>query len=142
MSSGASTAGGSITASAYVLDTSVFIRSLRGDTAIASRIASAPQVYVSSTVLGELYYGAYGSPTRPDAAVAAVETIERAVAILLSDSMTARIYAQIKLDLKKRGLTIPDNDLWIAAIAIQYDVTLAAHDAHFDWIGGLRVEQW
>ena len=143
MSSGASSAGGAITAGAYVLDTSVFIRSLRGDTAIASRIASAPQVYVSSTVLGELYYdGAYGSPTRPDAAVADVETIERAVAILLSDSMTARIYAQIKLDLKKRGLTIPDNDLWIAAIAIQYDVTLAAHDAHFDWIGGLRVEKW
>ena len=56
--------------------------------------------------------------------------------------MTARIYARIKLDLKKRGLTIPDNDLWIASIAIQYNVTLAAHDAPFDWISGLRVEQW
>jgi tRNA(fMet)-specific endonuclease VapC len=99
---------------------------------MAARIASAPQVYISSTVLGELYYGAYGSPTRPDAAVADVETIERTVAALSSDSMTARIYAQIKLDLKKRELTIPDNDLWIAALAIQYNVTLAAHDAHFD----------
>src|SRR5262249_26442783 len=25
---------------------------------------------------------------------------------------------------------------------IQYDITLAAHDSHFDWIGGLKVEQW
>jgi tRNA(fMet)-specific endonuclease VapC len=37
---------------------------------------------------------------------------------------------------------MPDNDLWIAATAIQYNITLAAHDAHFDWITGLLVEQW
>jgi len=29
---------------------------------------------------------------------------------------------------------MPDNDLWIAATAIQYGVTLAARDAHFTWI--------
>ena len=142
MSSGLPSAGGASAIGVYLLDSSVFIRSLRGDAAMAARIASAPQVYIFSTVLGELYYGAYGSPTRPDAAVADVETIEKTVAALSSDGMTARIYARIKLDLKKRGLTIPDNDLWIAAIAIQYNVTLAAHDAHFDWISGLRVEQW
>ncbi|GAC1453024.1 MAG: hypothetical protein PVSMB4_13700 [Ktedonobacterales bacterium] len=56
--------------------------------------------------------------------------------------MTAHIYGQIKQDLKLSGRTIPDNDLWIAATALQYDVTLAARDAHFDWITGLRVEQW
>jgi tRNA(fMet)-specific endonuclease VapC len=37
---------------------------------------------------------------------------------------------------------MPDNDLWIAATAIQYDITLAARDGHFDWIDGLKVEQW
>ena len=142
MSSSASPAGGPIAAGVYVLDSSVFIRSLRGDLAMSARIAGASQVYVPSIVLGELYYGAYGSPTRPDAAVADVEAIEKAVAVLISDAMTARIYARIKLDLKRRGLTMPDNDLWIAAIAIQYNVTLAAHDAHFDWISGLRIEQW
>jgi len=126
----------------YLLDSSVLIRSLRGDVGISARIDAAPQVYVSSIVLGELYYGAYGSPTRPDAALADVETVERTIAILTPDAATARVYARIKHDLKRRGLTMPDNDLWIAATAIQYDVTLAARDAHFNWITGLRVEQW
>lgn len=36
---------------------------------------------------------------------------------------------------------MPDNDLWIAAIALEYDATLAARDIHFNWITELRVEQ-
>lgn len=97
---------------------------------------------MSSIVLGELYFGAYGSPTRPEAAVAGVETVERTIVALAPDATTARIYAQAKQDLKRQGLTMPDNDLWIAATSMQYDVTLAARDTHFDWITGLRVEQW
>lgn len=127
---------------AYLLDSSVFIPSLRGDAAIADRIAHIPQAYISSIVLGELYFGAYGSPTRVDAAIADVERIEQTIATLTPNAATARIYAQIKHDLKSRGFTMPDNDLWIAATAMQYDVTLIARDAHFNWISGLRVEQW
>ena len=37
---------------------------------------------------------------------------------------------------------LPDNDLWIAATAIQYGLTLAARDHHFTWIAGLMLEQW
>lgn len=141
--SGSSTADGSAKdAGAYLLDSSVLIPSLRGDTAISARIDSAPQTFVSSIVLGELYVGAYGSPTRADTAQAEVEAIEQKVTVLASDATTARIYGRIKHDLKQRGLFMPDNDLWIAATAIQYDVTLAARDAHFDWIKELRVEQW
>jgi tRNA(fMet)-specific endonuclease VapC len=99
-------------------------------------------VYISSIVLGELLVGAYGSPTRPDAAVADVEALIRPIATLAPDAVSARLYAQIKHDLKRRGFIMPDNDLWIAATAMQYDVTLAARDAHFSWITGLRVQQW
>ena len=53
----------------YLLDSSVLIPSLRGDNAITARIASIPAAYVSSIVLGELYFGAYGSPTRQEAAL-------------------------------------------------------------------------
>ena len=37
---------------------------------------------------------------------------------------------------------MPDNDLWIAATAIQYEITLVARDAHFTWITDLNCEQW
>ena len=32
--------------------------------------------------------------------------------------------------------------MWIAAIALQYDLTLAARDSHFDNIDGLKLEKW
>ncbi len=37
---------------------------------------------------------------------------------------------------------LPDNDLWIAATAMQYGLTLVARDQHFTWIAGLTLEQW
>lgn len=88
-----STSAGTATVGAYVLDLSVLIRSLRGDVAISARIDSLPQVYVPSIVLGELYFGAYGSPTRPDDAVADVENVERTIAVLSPSAATSRIYA-------------------------------------------------
>jgi predicted nucleic acid-binding protein len=36
----------------------------------------------------------------------------------------------------------PDNDLWIAALARQYSLTLASRDAHFRDVDGLNVEEW
>jgi tRNA(fMet)-specific endonuclease VapC len=89
-----------------------------------------------------LYFGAYSSPTRSQAAVADIVALATTNVILSADATTADVYAQLKHDLKRRGFTMPDNDLWIAATAMQYDVTLVARDAHFDWITGLRVEQW
>jgi hypothetical protein len=52
-----------------LLHLSVLIPSLQGDNAITARIGSVPAGYVSSIVLGELYFGAYGSPTCQEAAL-------------------------------------------------------------------------
>lgn len=142
MSSAQGSASTGTTALAYLLDSSVLIPSLRGDKAISTRIDSLPQVYVSSIVLGELYYGAFGSPTRPDAALLDIQAVEQKATVLAADATTALIYGRIGQELKREGFTMPDNDVWIAATAIQYYLTLAAHDLHFNWIAGLRVEQW
>ncbi len=138
MSSALSLGGSGI----YALDTSILVLSLRGDTLIRTRLASTTQLYIASVALGELYFGAYGSPTRASAALADVASLATSYPILAADAVTAEIYGRIKHDLKRAGRAIPDNDLWIAAIAIQYDVVLAARDTHFDWITSLRVEQW
>jgi tRNA(fMet)-specific endonuclease VapC len=37
---------------------------------------------------------------------------------------------------------IPENDIWIAAIALQNDLTLVARDAHFLEVDGLKTEAW
>ena len=126
----------------YLLDTSILILSLRGDGPVRTRLATTTRVYIPNVALGELYYGAYSSPTRASAALADISALATTNTVLGTDAATAGIYGNIKQDLKRQGLTMPENDLWIAATAIQYDVTLAARDAHFNWISGLRVEQW
>ena len=138
---GASPASG-VGSGAYLLDTSVLILSLRGDAAIKARVASLSAGYVSSIVLGELYFGAYGSPTRKDAALKDIAAIMTTITALSLDAITAEIYGRFKQNLKAKGFQMPDNDLWIAATAIQYDITLAARDGHFNWIDGLKIEQW
>jgi tRNA(fMet)-specific endonuclease VapC len=62
--------------------------------------------------------------------------------ILRTDEYAARYYAQIKAGLAEKGKPIPDNDLWIAAVAMQYGLTLAGRDGHFAWIDGLDYEAW
>jgi tRNA(fMet)-specific endonuclease VapC len=50
-------------------------------------------------------------------------------------------YAKAKLDLRRKGRPIPENDR-IGAFSIAYGLTLAARDAHFDEIRELSVERW
>jgi tRNA(fMet)-specific endonuclease VapC len=62
--------------------------------------------------------------------------------LLAVDRVTADLFSDIKHDLRTRGQMIPDNDIWIAATAIQYGLTLPSRDAHFAWVVGLAQEQW
>ena len=55
---------------------------------------------------------------------------------------TARRYGEIKNALRVKGHPIPENDIWIAAIALEHDLTLATRDAHFSEIGNLAVATW
>ncbi len=129
-------------ARSYLLDTSILILSLRNDAAIRARLATTTALYPPSVAVGELYAGAYGSPTRATDAVHDVDALAASMTVLACDATTAQIYGNIRNDLKRQGLFIPDNDLWIAATGIQYGITLAARDSHFNWIARLRVEQW
>ena len=49
------------------------------------------------------------------------------------------IYARIKSARRQRGLTLDENDLWIAATAIALDATLVSRDTDFSGIDGLLV---
>ena len=43
---------------------------------------------------------------------------------------------------REKGQPIPENDIWIAAIAQQHDLTLVTKDAHFNAIDHLKIEKW
>lgn len=98
-------------------------------------------VLVPSTVLGELYYGALKS-ARSAANIARVEEFAASVGVLTCDAATAKHYGQIKNALRSKGRPIPENDIWIAAVAIQHGLLLATRDDHFKEVEGLRLEEW
>ena len=55
------------------------------------------------------------------------------------DYITADVYGNTKAALAKKGKPIPDNDTWIAEIALQHNLPLYTNDAHFREIDGLQL---
>ncbi|WP_162550200.1 PIN domain-containing protein [Hymenobacter nivis] len=53
----------------------------------------------------------------------------------------ADTYAEIRLQLKQAGRPIPENDIWIAALCVAYDVPLLSRDQHFEYVSGLRLQK-
>ena len=98
-------------------------------------------VYICTIVLGELCFGAFKSVRTADNLVR-IEQFTAQYDLLDVDKTTARHYGQIKLGLQRKGRPIPENDIWIASIAIQYNLPLVTRDAHFGAVDGLTTETW
>lgn len=125
----------------YLLDTNIVIAAFLQDAAVAVGLSAAREVFVPSIVIGELYFGAYKS-TRVQANLKRTTEFIAASTILVCDAATAQVYGQIKNALKLKGRPIPENDMWIAAVAMQHDLTLVSRDTHFNEIEGLTIESW
>lgn len=62
--------------------------------------------------------------------------------VLGCNAETARHYGEIGNTLRLKGRPLPENDIWIAAIALQHDLTLVTRDTHFNEIDGFKVVVW
>ena len=58
------------------------------------------------------------------------------------DSATAHLYADIRHELKTAGHPIPENDIWIAALARQHRLPIISRDTHFDAVSGIQRIGW
>lgn len=123
-----------------LLDTNIVIAFFAAEKAVGERIA-ASEIVVSSTVLGELYYGARKSG-HAAANVAKIDEFAGSVPVLACDAITAAHYGEIKDRLRSKGRPIPENDIWIAAVTMQHGLRVATRDEHFEEIEGLLVESW
>ena len=127
--------------SGHVIDTSIIGFYLRGEALVVQKLDALNQIYISSITLGELFYGAYRS-TNVSQAIHEVEQIEQRCSILFVDYLTPRFYGNMKMQQQRKGMMLPENDLWIAAVAQQNDLILIARDHHFTLIDNLKQEQW
>jgi len=77
-----------------LLDTNVIIAFFSGEKEAARRL-SETEVFVSSTVVGELYYGALKS-ARSAENIARLEEFASSIGVLACDAATARLYGKTR----------------------------------------------
>lgn len=145
----------------YLLDTTHCLGLLFGFPNVVKVVESLDETEISTNVAvcGELLYGVYKS-CQVDKNLDNMERFLRQIRIYDIDQDTSRIYAKLKAGIldrfgpkdrrKRRNIAVEslgfkDNDIWIAATAVQYNLTLVSADSdvmRLNGIEGLRVENW
>jgi tRNA(fMet)-specific endonuclease VapC len=125
----------------YLLDTNIIIGLFAGETSILDNLAQADEVFIPSIALGELYYGARKSK-RLQENLERIEDFVTSSVVIECNSDTARQYGDVKNKLRIKGHPLPENDILIAALALQYNLTLVTRDAHFQEIEDLHITAW
>ena len=123
------------------LDTNRLTDLLRGDVALAERLGACEEVSIPLMVLAEMMAGFYGGTQQHrNEALLRKFLAKPTIAILLPGRETAERYARLFVQLKRAGTPIPDNDLWIAALALEHDLLLITRDRHFACLPQLLQE--
>ena len=123
------------------LDTSIVVPYLKRDPVILARYRQADEVLIPFIVIGELFFGAYNS-ARASENLERVESFCRDNTIMSYSNEIAREYGKIKAELKVKGQPIPENDIWIGAVARFYNISLVTRDDHFSNISNLSILKW
>ena len=125
---------------AVLLDTNAYVRFLAGDDRVLSCLAGAGRVYISIFVLGELAAGfRAGSKEKQNRQILDRFLAKSSVIVLDATRETAEYFGLIKAALKRSGQSIPLNDVWIAAHALETGAVLVTYDTHFAAVPGLRT---
>lgn len=122
-----------------LLDTSVVFAAFEQPNDYLKQMVKDANCYITATVVGELMYGAFNSVNQKQN-LARIDRLRNRLGYLPCDFETARIYGRTKAELRAKGRPIPDNDIWIAAPAIQYSLTLVTRDKHFNFVDGLSKQ--
>lgn len=124
-----------------ILDTNAVSALLVGDAALGDVLAADERHHLPVIVIGEYRYGVLGSRHRDHLQIL-LETLIRESMVLPVDEMTADAYAEVRDELRRKGRPIPENDIWIAALARQYRQPVVSRDDHFDQVADLRRIFW
>jgi predicted nucleic acid-binding protein len=131
----------------FLLDSNAFSDLMREHAQVEARIQAlgpTDKVITCPIVRGEVLYGIERLP----------EGKRRAELGKKAESLFGRIpcepipegagnaYAKIKRTREKKGFTLDENDLWIAAMATATGATLVTRDSDFSSIDGLTTADW
>jgi len=105
----------------------------RGVAETVAILEHAEAVIVPFVVLAELRAGfAYGRRSAENEQILRRFLLKDGVRLLFADDQTTHHYASLYRQLGTQGTPIPTNDMWLAALVLQHNLSLHARDKHFD----------
>jgi len=116
-----------------LLDTNRLTDAFRGDPATVDTIERSDEVWLPFVTLAEIKAGFLcGSRGHENESMLHTFLGLPGAGVLYADRETTDVYARLFLQLRRAATPIPTNDLWIASLAVQHQLTLMSREEHFD----------
>lgn len=112
---------------AVILDTNAVSSLLAGDPALGDLLAPRQRHHLPVLVIGEYLFGLVRSRHRERLGLLFAALI-RESRVLVVDQVTAEVYSRVRDELRTKGRPIPENDVWIAALALQHEQSVVSRD--------------
>lgn len=115
-----------------VIDTNVYSALDSGNEVAVAALKLAEQLYVPIVVVAELRFGfKNGSNLQQNEAKLVKFLSQSFVETLYVTDKTTEIYAELALHCRKSGRALSQNDLWIAALALENELPFVSFDNDF-----------
>lgn len=131
----------------YLLDTNALSALMNEEPRVVAHAASLgprDRTAINTIVRGEILFGLARMPQgrrRREVEAKAAHYFAQIPCEDLGEGV-AGVYARIKFDCARNGTPLDENDLWIAAAALERGAVLVTSDTDFQRVGGLRTEDW
>jgi len=124
-----------------MLDTNALSALADGDAALAAVLGDTAHLALPVITLGEYRFGILASRHRKAYEAWLAEHLSL-FDVLPADAETAIHYASLRHELKLLGRPVPENDLWIGALARQHRLQVVSRDVHFQAMPGIDGLAW
>ncbi len=123
----------------YIIDTDIAIEYLKGNKEVVEKLNGLENCYLTLFNIAELFYGVF-LLSNPEKHYGPVSNFINRFDKLTLDIGSSKIFAKIKVQLRKEGKLIPDFDILIASIALLYDFTVITRNVKdFERIEGIKI---
>jgi predicted nucleic acid-binding protein len=121
-----------------ILDTNAVSALFAGDQELKELLVPQAIHHLPVIVIGEYRYGLVRSKLGQRLGRLLDLLIQESVVLPIEEATTHH-YARVRQKLRLAGTPIPENDVWIAALAQQHELPIVSRDVHFDAVDpGIR----
>lgn len=124
-----------------IWDTNAVSAFLLKDPGLGAIAETLDAIVIPLVVEGEYRFGLEGSNIREET-LRKFEALLHVAVRLPLDTETPLLYGRLAHQMKKCGRQLSQNDIWIAALALQHQLPVLSRDLDFDHVPGVRRVGW